>query len=175
MKKIFSISLLLFLFANLAGFYVYFCFRLEAIHTEMKAALKNCPEQELQQISLSPTEYLQLKNDEGEVEWNGAMYDVAKIKVEDGRVIVFALRDEAETNLLAFLKSVVSTASNDDESPPTSLTRYLSLTFILSSCDFFPGLNFSAVKNRPAFYAWAHDSSVLKIPSPPPRAGFTTI
>jgi hypothetical protein len=175
LKKIFSISLLLFLFANLAGFYVYFYFRLEAIHKEMKAALRNLPEEKLQKISFSPTAYQQSKNEEGEIEWNGAMYDVAKIRVEDERVIVYALRDEAETNLLAFFESIVNTASSDDESPPTSLTRYSSLTFILSSFDFSPRPSFSSIKNHAARYARALNSRALKIPSPPPRADFTAI
>ena len=154
----------------MAGFYVYFYFRLESIHKEMKTALMNCPDTQLQKISLSLAQYQQVKNDEGEIKWNGQMYDVAKTRIQEGRVIVLALRDELETNLIVFLKSVVGTAAADNQRPPSALMQYLSLVFIVPT-HVAPSYASNLSTNKYfSLYSFHHYPTTVDVLSPPPRA-----
>ena len=73
----------------------------------MRAALKNYPEEKLQRLVMTATQYELSKNDEGEVKWEGFMYDVARVIPQGDQCIVLALRDEAETSLLAFLNNFI--------------------------------------------------------------------
>ncbi len=160
--------LLSFLLVNGIGFYVYFYFRLESIHQEMKAALMNCPDSKLQKISFSIAQYQLAKKDEGEIKWNGQMYDVAKTETQDGRVIVFALRDDLETELMAFLKLVEG--ATDNHKPPAALMHYLSLVFIM------PAHVTPSYAPEPSylkhffFYTFHHRATTVEVISPPPRA-----
>jgi hypothetical protein len=117
--------------ANVAGFYMYFIFRLREIKLEMRAELKNYPEEKLQRLVMTVQQYEQAKNDEGEIKWQGFMYDVARVISQGNQCIVLALRDEAETSLLAFLNKVIETSSHDDQTPPGTLTQFISLIYTL--------------------------------------------
>ncbi len=168
LKRYFSISLLLFLLANMAGFYVYFYFRLGQIRQEMRASITDSPEK-LQKISLSTAQYENAKKGEDEIEWHGELYDVAKIEVNEGRVTVFALHDEAETNLFAFLNQVVNAATQDDKTPPVSLLHYLSLVFTVPS--IVPVAPPSVQSFQPfTLYIFQSSQAFVEITSPPPRS-----
>ncbi len=169
MKRALSISLLILILANVAGFYVYFIFRLREIKLEMRAALKNYPEEKLQRLVMTATQYELAKNDEGEVKWKGFMYDVARVIPQGDQRIVLALRDEAETNLLAFLNNVIETSGKDDKTPPGALMQFLSLVFMLpDSLNFSSGFESGQKKYSPL--TGVRLSSIISdVLAPPPR------
>jgi hypothetical protein len=169
MKRTLSISLLILMLANVAGFYVYFIFRLREIKLEMRAALKDFPEEKLQRLVMTAQQYEQAQNDEGEVKWEGFMYDVARVIPQDNQRIVLALRDEGETSLLAFLNKVVETSGHDDKTPPGVLTQFLSLVFTLpDSLNFSNGVDVELKKYSPLIGVRL-SSIIPDVIAPPPR------
>lgn len=153
----------------MAGFYVYFIFRLREIKLEMRAALKNYPEEKLQRLVMTTQQYELAKNDEGEVKWEGFMYDIARVIPQGDLRIVLALRDEAETSLLAFLNKVIENSSNDTKTPPGALTQFLSLVFTVPDSLLFAGNFETGNKNH---FTQIHSdlySHIAAIPVPPPR------
>jgi hypothetical protein len=159
-----------FILANVAGFYVYFVFRLQEIRREMRADLKDYPIEKLQRIVLSKAQYLQAKNDEGEIEWQGYMYDVGRVESLNNVVTIFALRDEAETNLLAFIDRIVEMTNRDEQAPPSAFTQYLSLIFtipeVAATASFYQSLKFEYGKLPTEIFS----SLALEVQAPPPRA-----
>ena len=136
----------------------------------MKASVLTESENKLSKISFTFAQYDQAKNDEGEIEWQGEMYDVAKTEIHDGHVIVHALRDGAETKLLGFVKSLAKAASFDNHPSPSSLIQYLALIFIIP-LPLHP-TNPSATLNQNCltYFTFHYKSSWPEILSPPPRA-----
>ena len=135
----------------------------------MKAVLKNYPADKLQKIQLTQEEYNLAKNDEEEIEWQGNMYDIARVTVLDNNIIIFALRDEAETNLLAFLNKVVELSGRDEKPAPDSLTQFSSLLFTLPEMErpfrfFIPFQEQHSPFFQLQFTQLHHD-----VESPPPR------
>lgn len=159
-----------FILANVAGYYVYFVFRLQEIRKEMRAELKDYPVEKLQRIVLTKAEYREVKNDEGEIEWQDSMYDVARVETFDNEVTVFALRDEAETELLAFIDRIVEMTNRDHESPPSILTEYLSLIFTLPETTFSVPLSTELKLGYGKIPAKFFSSLSLDVQAPPPRA-----
>jgi hypothetical protein len=131
LKRWLSILLLSFILANVAGFYVYFIFRLKEIRSEMRAALKHLPEEKLQRISMTHAQYFTAQEETNEIEWQGFMYDVARVQTTADSVLVFALRDEAETNLLSFMQRMVDMAGQDEQTPPAAFNQFSALVFTL--------------------------------------------
>jgi hypothetical protein len=169
LKRAFSISLLILILANVAGFYVYFIFRLREIKLEMRASLKNYPETKLQRLVMTAQQYEQAKNDEGEVKWQGFMYDVARVVPQGNQRIVLALRDEAETSLLAFLNKIVDTSANDDQTPPGALTQFLSLVFTMPDSTSFTNELDSDIKKYSPLPGARLNSIITDVLAPPPR------
>lgn len=155
--------------ANVAGFYVYFVFRLKEIKREMKAALKDFPVEKLQRLTMTSAEFQKAKNDEGEVKWNGFMYDVARVEVSSNTITVFALRDEAETDLLAFFHKVIEMSGQDEQHPPNSLTEFLSLSFTVPIPASLTEKFVILPKQRTPFTKIKFVSPNSDVESPPPR------
>jgi len=129
-KKIIGIIFLSVLLLQVAGSYVYFIVRLSGIRSEMREQLKHKPDEELTLLTLSPEEFRKSKVDDHEVKVNGKMYDIARIVVTENKVLVYALHDEAEDNLLALLNEIVRRSSKDKKPVPSQLIQLLSLMFI---------------------------------------------
>jgi hypothetical protein len=170
MKRLLAILMISFILANVAGFYVYFVFRLKEIRKEMRASLKDYPIEKLQRLALTKAQYQVAKNDEGEIEWQGYMYDVGRVETRGSEVTVFALRDEAETNLLAFIDRIVEMTNRDNQSPPSVFTQFLSLIFtipeIAPTASFYQSLKFEYGKLPIEIFS----SLALDVQAPPPRA-----
>lgn len=131
MKKAFGILFLCTLLLQVAGSYVYFIVRLSGIRQEMREQLKHKSDEELTLLTLTPDEYKKSKVDDHEVNVNGKMYDIARIAIKNDLVLVYALHDEAEDNLLALLNEMVERSSNDKKPVPSHLLQLLSLQFLL--------------------------------------------
>ena len=168
MKKSLSIALLSFFLLHLAGFYVYFGIRQAQIHREMRSKLKYLPVNQLEVIHLSATAYQQALRDDDEIEVNGKMYDIARIEVKEKQIIVYALHDSAEDNLLSFLDRVLKNAAQDQQQVPSPLFQFSALTFILPPVFSFNNplsLFFHSVTN----YSVSDFSFTPSLDTPPPR------
>ena len=167
LKKSLSIALLSFFLLHLAGFYVYFGIRKAQIHREMRSKLKYLPADQLEVIHLSATAYQQALRDD-EIEVKGKMYDIARIEVKEKQVIVYALHDSAEDNLLSFLDHVLKNAAQDQQQVPSPLFQFNSLTFLLPSVFSFnnpSSLSFCSFTN----YSESDCSFIPSLDTPPPR------
>ncbi|MFM8744027.1 MAG: hypothetical protein ACKODM_11990, partial [Cytophagales bacterium] len=107
MKKLFSIGLVSLFLLHFAGVYTYFGVRLMAIRQEMRLLLKATPDEKLELIQLTKSDYQKSLQEEDELELNGKMYDIARVEVKEGIYFVYALHDVAEDNLLGFLNEVL--------------------------------------------------------------------
>lgn len=113
-----------------AVLYGYFGVRLIAIRKEMKALLRNLPESELERIVISIKEFHSIDEEEGEIELNGKMYDIAKIEKHNDQYVLFALHDEHEDNLLSLLDEMIKRSGNDKKPVPSQIFQFLSLLFL---------------------------------------------
>ena len=134
----------------------------------MRSKLKYLPVNQLEVIHLSATAYQQALRDDDEIEVNGKMYDIARIEVKEKQIIVYALHDSAEDNLLSFLDRVLKNAAQDQQQVPSPLFQFSALTFILPPVFSFNNplsLFFHSVTN----YSVSDFSFTPSLDTPPPR------
>ncbi len=167
MKRVLGIILLNLLLLQAVGCYVYFIARLTAIRSEMREQLKYLPGNQLTLLTFTPEEYLHAKVDDHEVKVDGKMYDIARMTTTKNQVLIYAVHDEAEDNLLSFLDEILKRSSNDKKPVPSQLVQLLTLIFI-------PTENQLPVNSSVALvHATEYTKSFLAfdrmIDSPPPR------
>lgn len=167
MKKIISITLLSLLLLQAAGCYVYFIARLTAIRAEMREQLKALPDHELTVFTFTQEEFRKARENDHEVKVNGKMHDIARIVLEDNKLLVYALHDEAEDNLLSFLNDMVKRSSSDKKPIPSQLVQLLTLQFI--SIESQLPQNTSVAISHSSVYLSYRSSHTPIIDSPPPR------
>jgi hypothetical protein len=166
-KKLISIAFLSILLLQVAGSYVYFVVRLTAIRQEMREELKHKPDEQLTLLTLSDDEYRKAKVNDHEVKVNQKMYDIARIVVQNDKVLVYALHDEAEDNLLALLHEMVTRSSKDKKPVPSQLIQLLTLMFL--PIEDQPIKNSKIVSSHNTAYSETITSFSSAIDSPPPR------
>lgn len=168
-KRLFSILILSLVLMHFAGFYVYFIARLKAIHTEARAALRRLPKKELTQINLTTKQYEEAKEGDDELEWQNKMYDIAYVESIDGLIQVYARHDEAEDNLLCFIKKVINNAAQDSQTIPTALQNFFSLVYVQPPVYCTSHLPDYTKQSTPEYYLINIHPIHLHIDSPPPR------
>lgn len=168
-KRYFSIALISFFFLNFLGVYLYFGVRLMQIRTEMKTALRNLPNEKLTTFTFTESELKQVRVDEGEIKVKGKMYDIARMERADQNIIIYALHDVAEDNLLAFLDEIARRPLEDKQAPPSQLFQLITLTFIAPVQYTFTDKdeNFRELNAR---YLRSSLNIHHEIESPPPQA-----
>ncbi len=166
-KKLIGIVFISVLLLQMAVSYVYFIARLTTIRQEMRVELKNTPDDQLTLLTFSTKEYKKLNADEHEVEVNGKMYDIARTVMLEDKVMVYALHDEAEDNLLAFLQEIVKRSSKDKRPVPSQLIQLLTLQFVIVENKTSSPTGISVVHTTP--YNSSFLSFLSSIESPPPR------
>lgn len=166
MKKLIAIGLLSLFALLFAGFYGYFGVRLMSIRKEMKAQLALLPETELEKIVITSAEFESIDLEEGEIERNGRMYDIAKIQQKGNRYILFALHDEHEDNLLSLLDEMVKRSGTDKRPVPSQLLQFITLLFIPVDNSFTQ--SFSQCLSGVTAYVNFYFSVNSSIPTPPP-------
>ncbi len=155
------------LLLNIAGAYVYFFVRLQQIKTQIRAELKYKPVEELEVLELTANAFQQALVEEHEIEVDGKMYDIARVERKDGRVIVYALHDEAEDNLLSLLDAILKNATKDKKPVPPTITGLHTLLFL--PVDFQHGQVESQVVQHRTGYWFALRCTSLSIEGPPPK------
>ncbi len=167
MKKLTGILFLSVLLLQVGGSYVYFIVRLSAIRHEMRAQLQHKPDDQLTLLTLTHEEFQKAKADDHEVKVDGKMYDIARVVISGDKVLVYALHDEAEDNLIALLDEIVKRSSNDKKPVPSQLIQLLSLQFVIEE-NKFPSLTGEPVVHiTPYSIYWP--VGIASIESPPPR------
>lgn len=167
-KKLIGITLLCLLLLQAAGCYVYFIARLAGIRVEMREQLKTLPDHELTLLTFTREEFRKVKVNDHEVKVDGEMHDIARVVIKGDKLLVYALHDEAEDNLLSFLDEMVTRSSNDKKPVPTQLVQLLTLQFI-STETRLPQNTFVTIHHS-SLYLSALSSRATIIDSPPPRS-----
>ncbi len=170
MKKGFGFVLLILLFLQVGGGYLYFIVRLSSIRVEMREQLKNLPEQELTLLTLSESDYKKAKVDDHEIKVEGMMYDIARIERRDGKISVFAKHDEAEDNLLSFLQEMLHRSANDKKPVPNQFIQLLTLDFVLIENEL-PENSSVNITHDSGYVSNLYDFSP-RIDPPPPQIQF---
>lgn len=129
-KRAAVIFLLMLLLIQVGGCYIYFVGRLAAIRTEMREQLKYLPEEQLTRFQFTEAELKKAWVEDHEIKVAGKMYDIARITHQHNFIVVLALHDEAEDNLLAFLSEMVSRSANDKKPVPIQIEQLLTLSFL---------------------------------------------
>lgn len=74
----------------------------------MHEQLRSLPAEQLEKIYLSPEEFVRVRVDEHEIKIGGRMYDIARVHTEGDSIIVYALHDAREDNLLNFVSFIIN-------------------------------------------------------------------
>jgi hypothetical protein len=129
-KRVVSLFFLAILLLPIAGAYVYTGVRLTIIRQEMRQHLKTLPIAQLSVFIMTAQEYNQALVHEDELKLHGRMYDVARTEQKGNIVTIYALHDEAEDNVLAFLDTLVKRSTTDKKPVPPHLVQLLTLVFV---------------------------------------------
>lgn len=106
---------------TMGGAYVYFAVRLVHIRQAMREKIAALPAEELEQVVLLKEDFARFRQDEHEVKVNGRMFDIAYMVECGNYLILYGVYDEAEDNLLAFIKAVLLRLHSDEEPMPSNL------------------------------------------------------
>lgn len=167
MKRISTIFFIGIILTQVVGCYIYFASRLVAIRHEMREQLKTLPDEELTKFIFTEAEFRKAKVDDHEFKVDGKMHDIARLERKGDLIQVYAMHDEAEDDLLAFLSEVTSRSAKDKKPVPSQLVKLISLQFIKSE------ILLNSISNKLIVHHTnysAHESNVIRfIDSPPPR------
>jgi hypothetical protein len=131
LKRIVAILVLGLLLTHFTGYYIYFIVRMGQIRTEMRQQLKYLPQDQLARFELTQQQYGRVRVDEHEIKVDGKMYDIARIEKAGNHLVVYAMHDQAEDDLLAFFNEIFERAYSDKGKTPSGLTAFMSLNFLI--------------------------------------------
>jgi len=145
MKRLFAICLLSFLCAHILGFYCYYVFRIIEIREEVRKQLETLPAEALQRFEMSMARFESIRVDDHEVSIEGRLYDICRFSVTGDKVVVFALHDDAEENLMLGLRSMLKMGLSDSKPVPSAFLSYFQLHYLVScfSVEYPEALQFS--------------------------------
>jgi hypothetical protein len=166
-KRIATIFFVGIILTQVVGCYVYFASRLISIRHEMREQLKLLPDEELAKFIFTEAEFRQAKVNDHEIKVDGKMHDIARIESKEGQLHVYAVHDEAEDNLLAFLSEIASRSSKDKKPVPSQLLKLISLQFVKTEISWPNNSGNFIVHNTD--YSKSVSEFVQMIESPPPR------
>ena len=151
---------------NFSGFYCFFILQLSLNHREMRERIKTLPPEQLEKMTFRVDEFEKVKVDDHEIRVNGKMYDIARVEKTEDLIIVYALHDENEDDLLALLGFFLSSPVDKKEMPP-QIGEFLSLIFIPEECR----LSLAIEKRETPFtrYLSSFQNVDTRKDSPPPR------
>ena len=134
----------------------------------MRATIALLPKTDMEIFRLTPEEYKQIKVNNHEVKINGKMYDHAPLQVEGDLIILYAVHDQNEDNLLSLVREVFKTASHDNKPVPPTITSYFSLLFLVT-----PAIELAAKPMKEkvvSSYSINFSAPLLPIEPRPPRS-----
>lgn len=168
-RHITASSLLIILLINGLGFYVFYALELKRIHDSSRELIKILPDAQLTRIILSLEEYKDSKVGADELKLDEKMYDVARLEHKADSVIVYAMHDEEEENILSFVGTIISQPEFDHSRVPASVIQFLNVSYLLSVHALsFDAYNASSV-NHHTLYHFAIAGALTRQDVPPPR------
>ena len=96
------------------------------------------------------------------------MYDIARIEQNNQHIIVYAVHDEAEDNLLSFLDEIAKRPHQDKKSPPSQILQFISLTFLPPAKTTLFNRDGKSLELNTK-YTFNHSDIARSIESPPPQ------
>lgn len=135
----------------------------------MKADLfTRLPESSFQLIIAEDNNAIEWKDDEKEFNLNGEMYDVAKIKKENGKTVLYCINDKKENELLQnFVKAMKNDASNGKSGKSSIKFQFTDFTINATEHN-------AAAISLPAYKFGLFSSALCavdkEINAPPPKA-----
>jgi hypothetical protein len=121
----------------------------------------------IERLEFSATFFQTLFHDQipDEFELHGYMYDLIRVERSPRKVVVFAVHDCAEEELISFMRSIVSPKSS--KPLPAVMMNTLTLQYLPSffSVDF----KLNLVSEHQVRYLLKHHSSFFSILTPPPK------
>lgn len=168
MRKHISRFFLLLFFLQAAGGYVYFWARLGSIRQEMRQQLSHRPDDQLTLLVLTHEEFKRVKVDDHEVKVDGKMYDIARMVLKNDTIKIYALHDQAEDNLIAFLNELIRRSTTDKKQVPSQLVQLASLVFIPCQQVEMTCRLLSIHHHTP--YRFPSSDFITEVENPPPRA-----
>lgn len=173
MKKLTLISLLSIIVLSQFGYYCFCTLQIYAAKESAKEKiLKQVPENLLAKISIQDYGSAIKWEEEGkEFSLMGAMYDVVKVKNENGNIFLLCINDAKEDEILAAFGTVVKNNSGcpSESSGHQSVVKF-SIPEWISECYNYDLSAISSITNNEYFnYSSTLHSGVIEITSPPPN------
>lgn len=168
-KRAVSIVIISILTVHLAGIYVFSVVRLGEIRMEQRYRLASLPADQLDVLQVPAAKFKSFWMEEREMEWQGKMYDIARVEREGETILIYCLHDEDEDNLLNFIAAVVETSRQDSQQAPGSLVQFLALEYVVSIV-LLPQIKELPLPDPVANYIAFKTSAVPDPIAPPPRA-----
>jgi hypothetical protein len=118
LKKTISISFLFLLLFSQAGYYLFYKLQQHQIKESVKQELlSKLPESSLEKIdAYANRNDIRWEEKDREFYLHGQMYDVAFIKVTDGKTLIYCLNDSKEEDLLKSLANAVKSVNEQTNS-----------------------------------------------------------
>lgn len=172
MKKLIAIVLLLCISVQIWGYHLYFTFQRAFVKSEVKAMLRNKPDEASTTkfaFNTGNKEDRQLMwEDEHEFRYNGEMYDVIEKRTVDGVLQIRCISDKAETALVQHYKGLLNDDfSNAPQKKMNSLKKIFSALFekiTLDEAPVYPGTNSLSFRVYKSILSPVH----REVPTPPP-------
>lgn len=127
-------------------------------------------ETRFQTIRLTLEEFKKRKINAGEIFYQGNMYDIKSVKIENNIAELLVLNDTKEKNICEHIQSLNENNSKSDNNDQTfQLIKLITLPFICHTNDVAMLFQESGVT---VFFSYSENmvSSYSKIPSPPPKS-----
>lgn len=139
MKKIVFATLLLIVFLNHAGYYLFSLVQQMELKREAREAIiHSLPLTELDCIVSNPD--IRWEEEGKEFYYNGHMYDVATIREEAGRTVIYCLKDSKETDWLKRMAKIHTESRRKDKKNTLHFFSFESTEPLLEKVKSFNGL-----------------------------------
>lgn len=168
MKKLTIISFLLLLFFVQIGYHLFFIIQQYRIKEAVKhELLSELPESKLEKIDVAVfINEIEWEEENREFYLNGQMYDVAYIKIVNGKKIIYCLNDKREDEFLQSLNKIVQSENNKSRSDKNHVIKFHLPDFIVQDHYVQAGISIKPYA-LPAYKIIIPDN-ITEINTPPP-------
>ena len=174
MRNTIVISLLILFTTSQAGYYCVYSFQQSQIKKEVKEHLKELlPKPALQVIIAEDfTNTIKWQEEGKEFILHGELYDVAEIKIINGKTLLYCINDKKEEKVLDQFAKAIKSSSDNNGSNKTGNGSYkfqLSDYYFFNNTQKMPPVNFNT-SNKYLFFISCLTASVNEVNTPPPKA-----
>ncbi|TMI66326.1 MAG: hypothetical protein E6H07_10640 [Bacteroidetes bacterium] len=170
MKKVTAACFLIMIFISQIGYYFFYSYRQYQIKEEIKEELfASIPESSLELIIQEQyADKIEWEEADKEFYLDGNLYDVAKIKHEDGKTYLYCINDKKEKELLSNFSKTVNHNNRNNRSESSALKFQFSV-YVLQRTEIVPEI-FTVAPGQFPILDVSLISSFKEINSPPPKA-----